>query len=360
MGVRAEGRPRRLYDTQPCERRDRRGPRRPSRLLGGRPCGGAHATPRSGIAGVLRGGRGRPRPRWSRSSRAFARLRALAWPAGARDRRRPWHGLRAVRPRGRRGDRRRPHRGTRSTSCAGGSRSRGCEATSRWPTPSGCRSPTRRSTSSTPGASCTTRPTPSARCARCAGVLRPGGAALVMLYARRSWVALGLWARYAPAARPPMALADRCRRRAHGERRARAPTPTRAAATLFGGLQDVQLEHFVTPYDRRVRAARRRRGGRPLGWFVGIAAHGVSGPRSRRGPERVDPRCDAASPRLARDRGAAARRAAPRRAPSGASARTAAGTTPGRRPARTTSRRRARRAAGWRPPAGRRRGTRAA
>jgi ubiquinone/menaquinone biosynthesis C-methylase UbiE len=102
-------------------------------------------------------------------------------------------------------------------------------------------------------------------------VLRPGGEAKIMLYSRRSWVALGVWLRYGLLRGAP--------HRTPSELLARwMESPGTKAYTqqeldeLFAGFSRVRYERFVTPYDRRV--------GGPLvawlpqrfGWFVGITA----------------------------------------------------------------------------------------
>lgn len=100
-------------------------------------------------------------------------------------------------------------------------------------------------------------------------VLRPGGETRVMLYARHSWVSLGLWIRDALLrGRPWRTFADVL---ATG-----LESPGTKAYTgdelrdLFSGFDGVRVSTFVTPYDRRV--------GGPLtrviaaGFFAGINA----------------------------------------------------------------------------------------
>jgi SAM-dependent methyltransferase len=98
-------------------------------------------------------------------------------------------------------------------------------------------------------------------------VLRPGGDLCAMVYARRSWVAFGLWARYALlVGRPWRSLADvvanhmeSCGMKAYTEQEVRE---------LFTGLEQLGIERVGTPYDRRVAGPLARLTGRRLGWFM--------------------------------------------------------------------------------------------
>jgi SAM-dependent methyltransferase len=98
-------------------------------------------------------------------------------------------------------------------------------------------------------------------------VLRPGGRLCVMLYARRSWVALGLWARHAALmGRPWRTLGDVISHHMESEgTRAYTRAELRAA---FGGLQNLRVEHVSTPYDRRVAGPLARLVSPHLGWFL--------------------------------------------------------------------------------------------
>lgn len=98
-------------------------------------------------------------------------------------------------------------------------------------------------------------------------VLRPGGRLCAMVYARRSWVALGLWARHALLkGRPQRSLADVVA--AHMESAGtRAYTPAEIRA-VFEGLEDLRVEQIATPYDRRVAGPLARATGSRLGWFT--------------------------------------------------------------------------------------------
>jgi len=100
-------------------------------------------------------------------------------------------------------------------------------------------------------------------------VLRRSGEARIMLYARRSWVALGLWVRNGLGRGRPWrtfseVLAD------HLESPGTKAYTDGETARLFSGFADLEVRRFLTPYDRRV--------GGPLtrivaaGFFVGIRA----------------------------------------------------------------------------------------
>ena len=114
-------------------------------------------------------------------------------------------------------------------------------------------------------------PDPPAAVAEVRRLVRPGGEARVMLYARRSWVALGLWGRYGLLrGRPWRSLTDVVAD--HMESPGTRAYTDAELHDLFAAFGDVRLEHFVTPYDRRVaRGLAGARGGR-YGWFVGIRA----------------------------------------------------------------------------------------
>jgi SAM-dependent methyltransferase len=98
-------------------------------------------------------------------------------------------------------------------------------------------------------------------------VLRPGGRLCVMVYARRSWVGFGLWARWGLlAGRPWRSLAHVIANHMESE-----GTRAYSRAELrerFGALEDLTVEHVGTPYDRRVAGPLARRTGRRLGWFL--------------------------------------------------------------------------------------------
>jgi len=114
-------------------------------------------------------------------------------------------------------------------------------------------------------------PDPPAAVAEVRRLVRPGGEARIMLYARHSWVAAGLWARYALLrGRPWRSLGDVVA--AHMESPGTRAYTDAELRRLFAAFAEVELEHFVTPYDRRVaRGLAGLRGGR-YGWFVGVCA----------------------------------------------------------------------------------------
>lgn len=98
-------------------------------------------------------------------------------------------------------------------------------------------------------------------------VLRPGGELCVMLYSRTSWVAYGLWLRYALLAGRPW----------HGVRKvlgAHMESPGTKAFTrreferMFEPLADLRIEQVATPYDRRVVGPLADWTARRMGWFT--------------------------------------------------------------------------------------------
>jgi len=102
-------------------------------------------------------------------------------------------------------------------------------------------------------------------------VLASDGEARIMLYSRRSWVAFGLWARWALlAGRPWLTLADVVAD--HMESPGTKAYTEHELRRLFGGFRDVSFRHYVTPYDRRVAGPLASLAGPRLGWFLGIVA----------------------------------------------------------------------------------------
>jgi SAM-dependent methyltransferase len=98
-------------------------------------------------------------------------------------------------------------------------------------------------------------------------VLKPGGRLCVMLYARHSWLAFGLWVRHALLkGRPWHSLSDVIA--SHMESTGtRAYTPAELRQR-FAGLEDLRVEHVGTPYDRRVAGPLATTTGARLGWFL--------------------------------------------------------------------------------------------
>lgn len=98
-------------------------------------------------------------------------------------------------------------------------------------------------------------------------VLRPGGRLCVMLYARRSWVAFGMWARYALLkGRLKSSLSDILAQNMESEG-TKGFSP-RELREMFQGLTTLEIEHVATPYDRRVIGPLASITGRWLGWFI--------------------------------------------------------------------------------------------
>jgi ubiquinone/menaquinone biosynthesis C-methylase UbiE len=98
-------------------------------------------------------------------------------------------------------------------------------------------------------------------------VLRPRGELCVMLYARHSWVAYGLWARHALlAAKPWRSLASILA--AHMESEGTKGFTKGELRTLFGELQDLRVDKVGTAYDRQISRGLARLTGNRLGWFL--------------------------------------------------------------------------------------------
>lgn len=100
-------------------------------------------------------------------------------------------------------------------------------------------------------------------------VLRPDGEGRVMLYSRHSWFAIGAWLRWALGrGRPWRTISDVLSRNLESPG-TKAYTDNELR-TLFGAFSSVQIEHRVTPYDRRVVGPIARLTGSRFGWFAGI------------------------------------------------------------------------------------------
>lgn len=102
-------------------------------------------------------------------------------------------------------------------------------------------------------------------------LLAPEGEARVMLYGRHSWAAYHLWLRHALlGGRPRRSLASVIAR--HLESPGTRAYTREEIELLFAGagFEDISIEGFPTPYDRRVAGplARRIR----LDWFLGVIA----------------------------------------------------------------------------------------
>lgn len=100
-------------------------------------------------------------------------------------------------------------------------------------------------------------------------VLRPGGELCAMIYSRHSWVAYGLWLRYALlVGRPWRKLDDVIAH--HMESNGMKAYKMSQLRTLFANLTDLELDKVATPYDRRVAGPLVSLGGDRLGWFTVI------------------------------------------------------------------------------------------
>ncbi|HEX8064960.1 MAG TPA: class I SAM-dependent methyltransferase [Thermoleophilaceae bacterium] len=98
-------------------------------------------------------------------------------------------------------------------------------------------------------------------------VTRPGGELCVMLYARISWVAFGMWARHALlAGRPFRSLADVLYH--HMESLGTTAYTKRELRRMFAGVDEVRIDKVGTPYDRRMAGPLASLTGRWLGWFL--------------------------------------------------------------------------------------------
>ena len=98
-------------------------------------------------------------------------------------------------------------------------------------------------------------------------VCRPGGELCVMLYARRSWVAIALWARHALLrGRPRRSLADVLAH--HVESEGTKGYTTGELRAIFAGLDDLRVEQVSTSHDRRLAGPLPRLTGNRLGWFI--------------------------------------------------------------------------------------------
>jgi ubiquinone/menaquinone biosynthesis C-methylase UbiE len=100
-------------------------------------------------------------------------------------------------------------------------------------------------------------------------VLRPRGEARIMLYSRRSWVALGLWVRHALLRGHPQSTLSEILSR-HLESPGTKAFTANEIRALFSPFSSISMKTFVTPYDRRVAGPLTRL--LPAGFFIGIVA----------------------------------------------------------------------------------------
>lgn len=97
-------------------------------------------------------------------------------------------------------------------------------------------------------------------------VLRPGGEACVMLYARHSWVAYGLWTKHGLlAGRPWQSLADILA--THMESEGTKGFTKRELRGLFAELDELRIDKVRTSYDEQIAPGPiARMTGDALGW----------------------------------------------------------------------------------------------
>jgi SAM-dependent methyltransferase len=102
-------------------------------------------------------------------------------------------------------------------------------------------------------------------------VLRPGGEARIMLYSRRSWLALGAWARWGLGRGRPWRSISRVLAE-HLESPGTKAYTLPELDRLFAGFGSVEYVRHVTPYDRRVAGPIAGLTGPRFGWFIGVVA----------------------------------------------------------------------------------------
>lgn len=96
-------------------------------------------------------------------------------------------------------------------------------------------------------------------------VLRPGGEACVMLYARHSWVSYGMWARHALlAGRPWRSL--RSVLAAHMESEGTKGYTKGEMRRLFAELDGLRIDKVRTSYDEQIAGSLAKVTGNLLGW----------------------------------------------------------------------------------------------
>lgn len=107
-------------------------------------------------------------------------------------------------------------------------------------------------------------------------VVRPGGSACIMLYARNSWVAWGFWTRQALLKGRPW----RSRASVLAEHMESAGTKAYTPAELrrmFATLEDVRIDQVLTPYDRAFVGPFARLTGDRMGWFAVVRGRKPAG-----------------------------------------------------------------------------------
>jgi SAM-dependent methyltransferase len=111
-------------------------------------------------------------------------------------------------------------------------------------------------------------------------VLRPGGRLCAMIYSRHSWLAYGLWLRYALGTGRPWRSLDEVIG-SHIESKGMKAYTTSQLRDLFSTLDELQVDKVATPYDRRVGGPLVRLTGDRWGWFTVIRGRKHAGPDDR-------------------------------------------------------------------------------
>ena len=97
-------------------------------------------------------------------------------------------------------------------------------------------------------------------------VLKPGGRLKLMMYHRRSWVALAAWARFGLLrGKPRMTLREGV---AHIESPGTQAFAVSEAMSLLDGMEVVSVRPCLTHWDRRVTGGMARLLGDRFGWFL--------------------------------------------------------------------------------------------
>jgi ubiquinone/menaquinone biosynthesis C-methylase UbiE len=105
-------------------------------------------------------------------------------------------------------------------------------------------------------------------------VLKPGGRLILMLYARRSWVGFGLWARYALLTGDiTLSIADVIA--GHLESKGTKAFTFAEVRHMCGRLGELRLRRYSTRYDRRVAGPLVKLLGDRLGWFIVVTGRAL-------------------------------------------------------------------------------------
>lgn len=124
-------------------------------------------------------------------------------------------------------------------------------------------------------------PSPPRAMAEACRVLAPGGRLKLMLYHRRSWVALAAWARFCLLGGRPLAtLGDAV---AHMESPGTKAYTADEVRTMLAGMVEVSVRPTLTAWDRKVAPGLAHLFGDRWGWFLLVQA---TKPRTSSGSER--------------------------------------------------------------------------